>query len=337
MFKLYRNYIILGAFVIIFSCDDVEPILSNTIIINPDYELNLNRTDSGLNKYSASISWNKYIYEDFDKYIISSDTIFEVIDSAQTSTYTFNMVPGEFRNVEFFLVDNLGDTIYQDSIQIFSRIISPINWKLYGFDINGLGHHTLEWHPSEETETEFSHYSIYRSVNTIIDDLEYINPDNCIELSTCVELINIFDQNIEIYTDESSVNQGYSYMIATYDTSGLYRTSTIKIKGVDIPDILSINNVTASIEYKNVINLNWELVIDNNEFHKIHIWRGPTDEVNNDTSINTLLATIVNPEIVNFEDRNNVGSNTTWYYMIEIMNIFGKTYNSTVVEGITIP
>ena len=79
------------------------------------------------------------------------------------------------------------------------------------------------------------------------------------------------------------------------------------------------------------------LIIDVDEFHKIDIWRGSTEEVNNDTSISTLLATIANPEIVNFEDRNNIGSNTTWYYMIEIMNIFGQTYKSTVVEGITIP
>ena len=189
MFKLNRNYLILGAILIVFSCDDVETILSNTIIINPDYKLNLTRTDSGMNKYSASISWNNYTYEDFDNYIISSDGDSEVVDSAQTSTYTFNMLPGEFRNVGFYLVNNLGNTIYQDSIQIFSRIISPINWKLYGFDINGLGHHTLEWHASEEIESEFSHYSIYRSINTINDDLEYINPDNCIELSTCILLI----------------------------------------------------------------------------------------------------------------------------------------------------
>ena len=189
MFKLYRTYLILGAIFIIFSCDDAETILSNTIIINPDYKLNLTRTDSGMNKYSASISWNKYNYEDFGNYIISSDEVSEVIDSALTSTYTFDMIPGEFKDVGFYLVNNLGDTIYQDLIQIFSRIISPINWKLYGFDINGLGHHTLEWHASEETNTEFSHYSIYRSLNTINDDLEYINPDICIELSTCIKLI----------------------------------------------------------------------------------------------------------------------------------------------------
>ena len=62
MFKLYRTYLILGAIFIIFSCDDAETILSNTIIINPDYKLNLTRTDSGMNKYSASISWNKYYF-----------------------------------------------------------------------------------------------------------------------------------------------------------------------------------------------------------------------------------------------------------------------------------
>ena len=107
MFKLNRKYLILGAILIVFSCDDVETILSNTIIINPDYKLNLTRTDSGMNKYSASISWNNYTYEDFDNYIISSDGVSEVVDSAQTSTYTFNMIPGEFRNVGFYLVNNL--------------------------------------------------------------------------------------------------------------------------------------------------------------------------------------------------------------------------------------
>ena len=55
-----------SVFVIIFSCDDTDTILSNTASIIVDYQLNLIRTDSGINKYSASISWDNYTNEDFD-------------------------------------------------------------------------------------------------------------------------------------------------------------------------------------------------------------------------------------------------------------------------------
>ena len=88
---------------------------------------------------------------------------------------------------------------------------------------------------------------------------------------------------------------------------------------------------------KNSIRACIALCIIDDEFHKINIWRGATEEVDNNISNSTLLTTIINPAIIYFEDRNNIGSSTTLYYMIEIINIYGVTYESTVVEGITIP
>ena len=83
---------------IFLSCDEPETIVSNTISPDYDYQLSLRTTDSGVNKYSASISWNHYTEEDFGSYLIESNELSEYFTD---SIYILNnMSPGEFRQIK---------------------------------------------------------------------------------------------------------------------------------------------------------------------------------------------------------------------------------------------
>lgn len=332
---------------IFLSCDEPETIVSNTISPDYDYQLNLTRTDSGVNKYSASISWNSYNEDDFSEYQITVDDETTSISDSTVSTYTLNLNPGEFKQVVFKIITTDEQEIYQESIQVFTRIIEPIVW-----DKIEVGEFTeLTFSPSTEPVDEFQKYIIYRTISPIFT-IEILNPLNCVANEICMELITLTMQQTTSYIDESATNRGYCYVMATFDHNESFQSSTIISGEFGIavgPSSTSISTFNVSNTLVNYIELVWTNSMEDTSFYKIDIWRGNSEddytytEVNDITfmmpsALNTKLATITEFNVTRFEDRNNIGSGTTFYYLIQFTNIHDKSIsNGEPEDGITYP
>lgn len=345
MKKINYLYIIL---LTIFSCTNSDFIISKQVENwNLDYYPNLIRTNSGINKTSASISWNPYIdYSDFNYYKIEfNDTQEELIDSS-ISNYTIELSPGGFSQLKFSIYNDANNIIVLDSIQVHSRVVEPINNLNYSVD--GTFTYNLSWEPS--TEIDFDKYIIYRSIDPSLP-LDYVNPDSCNNLNdinllasnntplpfsnNCVSIDTLTNQLTSSYIDEPEDMIYFSYIITTFDINGLYRNSTIKTTFSESAE--PIDAINASNSFTDKIRLEWENIETPSEFYTIDIWRGTSSNVN-DNENHTKIATIFDPNQTYFEDRNNIGSSTSWYYMLKITNIYGRYSKSPDdIHGITQP
>ena len=113
--KLFK-YIITVLFVI--SCDKDSPYISNDID-SIEYEADLKSLNSGQNKYSSDVHWNKYTGDDV-LYEISDDNgnIIETITSKNDTTLSLSMNLNEIKVISL----SVNATDYGD-IKIFSRPI----------------------------------------------------------------------------------------------------------------------------------------------------------------------------------------------------------------------
>ncbi len=325
----FKSSILSGIWFLFLTCDDPETIVQNIISPDYDYQLNLTRTDSGVHKYSASISWSSYTNEDFGEYQIMVDGEPDTsITNPVVSSYTFSMNPGEFKQVGFTILDTINQPFFVDSIQIFTRIIEPAVWT----DIEVTDYTELTFTPSEEPDDEFQYYVIYRTVEDLFK-VEIIDPIDCTNTGDCTALDTLLDQQTNTYTDSSVTTQGYCYVIATYDLVGNFQPSTIITREAGIaenPD--PISEITISEELTDVITIEWMNTMEDTSFYRIDIWRGNNSEI-----LNTKLASIIDFSDIQFEDRNDIGSGTTWYYLIRFTNIHGRSADSEILEGITYP
>jgi len=336
----YLNIMIL----IIIGCTNYDSIISKQVDNwNLDYNPNLQRSDSGVNKTSATISWNSYVdYSDFNYYKIEFNDIQQELFDSSRSNYTIELTPGEFSQIKFSVYDDSNNMIVLDSIQVYSREVEPISNLNYSVD--GSFTYELSWDPS--TEIDFDKYIIYRSIDPSLP-LDYVNPDSCNNLmdinlfnNNCISIDTLTNQLTSSYIDEPEDMIYFSYIITTFDTNGLYRNSTIKTTFSESAE--TINVIDVSSNFTDKIKLEWESIESPSKFYTLDIWRGTSNNVNDNVN-HTKLVTIFDPNITYFEDRNNVGSSTSWYYMLKITNIFGR-YSETSddiygndIHGITQP
>ena len=100
----------------------MNPFSTTSDPINSHQGLNLQSINSGDNLYSVTITWNGDItpVELTDNSSISPFTF-----TANGNSHIFNMAPGDFMDISIKAITD--DSIYVDSIQIFTRPIYPVS------------------------------------------------------------------------------------------------------------------------------------------------------------------------------------------------------------------
>jgi len=318
-------------FIILFyACDN--PTASKIPPIYDDggsftYEMNLQSLDVGQYINYVTINWMPYNNEinDFISYIIHSENeTLLLIEDASTTSYQLDLNPNQF--YKLYLDMNSDTKILMDSIQTFTRPIKPIT-EFTAIADSENWFTSLNWTASEEIESNFSHYNIYRSFEThdIFNSLE-----------TCNCLINTIDsQNIASYTDSINLVWGgeYYYMIETITNQDYKRESIITSNILNPSYNPQINNddTYASDSDYNKIIINWNYNLNETQFYSLEIWRSNSEDVNPFNQ--TQLATITDYNKNDFEDYYLIGDGLMWFYKLKLIDVYGNINESELIVG----
>jgi len=325
---MYKYLIVIIFF---YACDN--PTSSEIPPINGDggvvynYNMGLSSSNSGMHIDYATINWYKYgnYLEDFLLYQIrdEDEILFEIAD-VSTISYDVGLNPETFYKIYVDMHTNT--TTYTDSIKIFTRSVNPIT-NLTAVADSDNWFTSLNWNASNETETNFSHYNIYRG---------FENDDIFNDLETCDCLIaNLETQNITSYIDSIDLvwGGGYYYLIETITNQDYKRKSIIQSNILDPsynPQINNDNTYASDSEYNKII-INWEHNLDENKFYALEIWRSDSEDISPFNQ--TQLVTITDYSKNNFEDYYEVGDGLLWFYKIKLIDAYGNTNESNMIIG----
>jgi hypothetical protein len=127
--------------ILIFSCSENGAIIiSNTPtdLPNQNYKINL-QSNSGSFLETVTIYWNG-----IDGEVELTDSNIPITSSGNSHTFS-EMTPGEFRDITIQVITN--DSIYVDSIQIFTRPVYPVyNFR---YEIETVMRGNERWDPGE--------------------------------------------------------------------------------------------------------------------------------------------------------------------------------------------
>ena len=328
--KIYKILILI--FFMMNGCD--SPTSSNIPIEVPgditNYQSNLYAINSGQHLEEVTINWNTYTEIGFIQYIIKNNLneVLYITEDINESIYTLNSNPAQFQKL-FLVVESENETVH-DSITIFTRDVKPITNFSAIANVEDWSSQ-LEWTSSEEVDSLFLNYKVYR-----LDNLNYdlfLNLDNC----NC-EIATINERNTSNYIDSGDFNLGeeFFYVVQTNTIQGYNRTSIIKSNLSSInytcSPLISDNPVpSASQSEYNKIIINWDHNLNENQFYELQIWR--TDSENSNPINGTLLATITDYSKTEFEDSYNIGDGTAWFYQIKLIDVHGKEDISDTFAG----
>ncbi len=189
-------------------------------------------------------------------------------------------------------------------------------------------HRVLNWSPTIEPDEYFSNYIIYRVKNNNADDL--INLENCgCEIATLTKANTSFIDSM--VTEESGI---YAYFYQIRVISGSDGRNSYIYNYTDFTSLSKVSLVDANVSKNNneFIQITWEPVSNSTYFYQYEIWR--SSEENSDNM--QRMAIIINPEQGKFMDR-NVGSGTTWYYSVAVVDINGNRKFSDFISGWSLP
>ena len=322
-FKLYLHFIV---FLLITNCESENHLVSNNIIDeNLIYISNFQCENSGENKYSVDLNWNKYLGDDFISYQIFDDNtlISEITNQNATST-NIELNINELKLIS--LVVNNSDI---SEILVFTRPVYPTtNISVSGSTDNNI----LSW--TNSTDNDIQNTTIYRTELESGQSLPLINdvggtPDTEV-------WNNIYNYNgfITTYTDNDVIsNPNYFYIIKITDASGSYRYGFMQsnIEGAVEAGTINFNinlNPNQTI-YPNKTSFTWN-DYTNPDFHELQIWRSESEDFQIESTESTLVGEFTET-ISNFEDYNNVGQGKTWYYKIRIYNTYGNYVDSDYI------
>ena len=348
------SYLIISIF--IFSCSENEiQIISNTLSDLPDknYKINL-KSNSGSFLETVTIYWNETEGE-----VELTDSNIPITPSGNPHTFS-EMTPGEFRDIIIQV-----DSIYVDSIQIFTRPVYPVSNFRYevemvmrangvwdededftDLDSNGVCNddeefidienpkydRVLNWTPTIEPDETFSNYTIYRADNDNVDIL--INPEYCgcdIATLTRLDSDSSFTDTDSMVTEKSGEFE-YFYQIRV--NSGSYGRNSYIYNYTDFTPPSKISLVDANVSKNNsdFIQITWDAVSTSTYLYQDEIWRISDDNAD-DLQI---MAIILDPDQEKFMDR-HVGNGTSYNYSVAVVAINGNRIFSDYVTGWSIP
>ena len=327
---MYKYIIII---LLIYGCEEQ---ITSTIIppttpedsdqTDDEYVMNLAPLNGELD--FVTINWNAYENEDFVAYHIinQNNTTLATLDDSNQSSYDLDLPPGSVKKV--YLNIETQQNIFQDSIEIFTRPLMPINNFAALTQPNQSNE--LTWTETNELNSIFENYTIYRKHetdywNNLFNDL---NDCNCaIDIIKKRDSLYYIDQSPDLGNEEE-----YFYMIQTNTINDYKRNSTIKSNLViNYSYNPEINTLWASqSEYKKII-INWIHNLNQNQFYELQIWRSQSEDINplNDTQ----LVTITDDSRTFFEDYHEIGNGVAWFYKIKLIDIYGNTYITNMIQG----
>ena len=317
--KIFKYLILL---ILIYSCDNVTSpeIKEDTGDSGLQYEylINLNGLNTGNYFNLCTLTWNQYINENFQSYTLRNNSEVIVINEQNQDTILIReLMPETFEKI---YIDVLAESIQTDSIEIYTRPIKPIT----NFDAAANAENwysTLTWTPSEEINTQFEKYNIYRS------DL---NANNFILIG------EINNQTDSSYVDTVTTwGYDYYYKVDTHTIEGYSRRSVIQSNIIDSIKAYTIN-LNATNNQHNKINISWthDLLGEQN-FYAIEIWR--TNSQTEDPLNNYLLATITDYNKNILEDSYLIGNGISWFYKLKLIDKFGNVSYSSIESGNSLP
>ena len=327
--KIYSSLFIILLF---FGCENPtsSEIPNDPGNLENNYTTNLYAINSGKNIESVTINWATYTQSGFIEYAISNQNNQYLINinDINESIYTINALPAEFQKIYLHIESDENSIL--DSVTIFTRDIKPITNFTAIANVDDWST-LLEWTPSLEIDSIFSHYTIYR-LNTLNYE-QFNNLENC---NCDIAILN--EKSISNYIDDGNFNLGeeYFYIIQTNTTQGYHRKSIIKSNLASInytcsPIINQDPSPSASQSEYNKITLNWDHNLNELEFYELQIWR--SNNSNTDPLNGTLLTTITNYNKLDFEDSYNIGNGTAWFYKIKLIDVHGQEYITDTIMG----
>lgn len=294
------------------------------------YESNIYAINSGLHIEHVNIDWASYTKSGFIEYRLSNQNNEDIITLADIteSNYKIDIPVADFQKI-YLSVETESHSI-QDSIEIFTRDIKPIT-NFTAIAIVEDWSTLLEWTSSNEIDSIFLNYTIYR-----LNNLDY-NQFNDLENCNCA-IAELNDQNETSYIDDGDFNLGeeYFYVIQTNTIQGYNRVSMIKsnLSSIDYscsPTISDNPIPNASQSEYNKITLSWNHNLDETEFYELQIWRSASSDIN---PLNeTLLTTITDYDKTDFSDSYNIGDGTAWFYKIKLVDVHGNQDVSDIIIG----
>ena len=293
------------------------------------YESNIYAINSGIHIEYVNIDWAPYIETGFIEYRLSDENNENIItlSDISESNYKIEMPISNFQKI-YLNVETESNSI-QDSIEIFTRGIKPIT--NFSAIASGDGSTELKWNSSNEIDSIFSNYTIYR-----LNSLDY-NQFNNLENCDCM-IAALNDQNEISYIDNGGFTEGneYFYMIRTNTIQGYNRRSIIKSNLSSLeyscsPTISEYPITNASQSEYNKIILNWNHNLDETEFYELQIWRSASSDINPLNGM--LLTTIIDCNKTDFSDSYNIGDGTAWFYKIKLVDIHGNEDISDIMIG----
>ena len=293
------------------------------------YESNIYAINSGIHIEYVNIDWATYTETGFIEYRLSDESNENIItlSDISESNYKIEMPISNFQKI-YLNVETESNSI-QDSIEIFTRGIKPIT--NFSAIASGDGSTELKWNSSNEIDSIFSNYTIYR-----LNSLDY-NQFNNLENCDCM-IAALNDQNEISYIDNGGFTEGneYFYMIRTNTIQGYNRRSIIKSNLSSLeyscsPTISEYPITNASQSEYNKIILNWNHNLDETEFYELQIWRSASSDINPLNGM--LLTTIIDCNKTDFSDSYNIGDGTAWFYKIKLVDIHGNEDISDIMIG----
>ena len=325
MFKYFVLSIII---IFLNACGEIlSPIIppfdpSDNDFIENGYELNLSALNSGINLNSVNIIWNQYDNTDFINYKLEFDNNTEIINANLDTNFTINeLLPETFKSI--YVTANFNDIALTDSINIFTRPVSPIANFVVTADATNW-YTSLLWEASEEAS--FKNYEIYR-----LNQFNYEN-NKFTDLNDCLLLTTINDINTISYTDSFEIDWGveYYYIVITNNQENYSRPSIIKSNIDNNINQLLLENTTASNSEYNKIIINWMHVLDS-EFYQLEVWRSNNESI--DPIDGTQLVIITDQTMNVFQDSYIIGDGLSWFYKIKIIDIYGNYFISETIVG----
>ena len=300
---------------ILYSCDNITSpeIDSESSDFEEEYAINLEALNVGNYFNLCTLQWNQH--SNAEGYILrNSDVISE--EEITTTSFVIQSTPGLFQKI---YLDIILEPTITDSIEIYTRPIKPItNLSAAANAENWFT--TLIWNSSEEIDSIFQQYNIYRSEGSL---------DNFLLID------NLIQQNDSSYIDSTTTwGYEYYYKIEIQTIQDYLRNSIIKSNIFDNINNNEISLNTLSNQY-NQVTLNWEHGLNQQEFYAIEIWR--TDDESMDPLNDYLLATVIDYDKISLEDSHLIGSGISWFYKLKIIDQFGNINYSTIVSGNTHP
>ena len=300
---------------ILYSCDNLTSpeIDSEAGDFEEEYAINLEALNVGNYFSLCTLQWNQH--SNAEGYILrNSDVISE--EEITTTSFVIQSTPGLFQKI---YLDIILEPTITDSIEIYTRPIKPItNLSAAANAENWFT--TLIWNPSEEIDSIFQQYNIYRSEGTL---------DNFLLIGSLIQ------QNDSSYIDSTTTwGYEYYYKIEIQTIQDYLRNSIIKSNIFDNINNNDISLNTLSNQY-NQVTLNWEHGLNQQEFYAIEIWR--TDDESMDPLNDYLLATVIDYDKISLEDSHLIGSGISWFYKLKLIDQFGNINYSTIVSGNTHP